>query len=202
MARISTKDPLDKFRWKVTIEGFERAGFYSVEVPSYTISTKEYAEGGAHLFPRQIVDSISYKPVTLSRGATANTDFLTWAQMPLFVVAPPLPKDSSATPVANPFATLSGLNPLSPPALQVSDYRKTVIIAHLDRANNVVRQYTLYNAIPVEFIPASDFSADGDDTVSLEKLVLKYESFEVTTAESSNTMRNLTDPLKKIIRGL
>ena len=53
MARISTKDPLDKFRWSVEIEGFDRLGFASCETPSMTISTNKYHEGGNHLFPKR-----------------------------------------------------------------------------------------------------------------------------------------------------
>jgi phage tail-like protein len=187
MARPSRKDPLDKYRWTVQISGFERLGFTAVEVPAVTFSTTEYHEGGAHLFPRQIIDKASYKPVTLLRGVSSGsgaTDFTNWAQQVLALLNP----------------EISTTDPNNSRTNQLFDYRRDVVINHLNRAGNIVRTYTLYNAIPVEFQPASDFSADADDTFSIEKLVLKYESFDVTTSDDKRTATDIKDITKKLIR--
>jgi hypothetical protein len=48
MARPSTKDPLDKFRWSVEIDGFTRLGFASCETPSVSFNINKYPEGGKY----------------------------------------------------------------------------------------------------------------------------------------------------------
>jgi len=191
MARPSSKDPLDKFRWGVQIDGFTRLGFTTCDVPSYQIQTKAYPEGGQHLAPLQIVDSISYKPVTLTRGVTSNMDFDGWARQPFELVNGKT--TIVETQVTHPGGSIPELG-LELPAQTTTnlndfpvDYRKTVTITHLDRKGNKVKTYTLYKAFVIEYEPASEFSSDADDTLSIEKLVLGYESFEVTsTAQDSN----------------
>jgi phage tail-like protein len=182
MARPSSKDPLDKFRWSVSIDGFTKLGFTSCEVPKVTFGTNSYPEGGNHLFPKQIVDSAQYKPVSLTRGVTSDKSFHTWA-----------------SDVINFSIMQSKTVPLS----LMTQYRRTVTIGHLDRAGKTIRTYILYNAFPIEYEPASDFSADADDTLSMEKLVLSYESFEVVVANDADEsgQLGLKDVAKKLIRG-
>lgn len=190
MARPASRDPLDKFRWAVTIDGFNRLGFTSCETPSYAINTQKYAEGGAHLFPKQIVDSIEYRPVTLQRGVTSDFDFHKWAIQTFELQTNITDKDYKRDPSVS-----------NGPQLPPLGYRRTVIIDHLDRAGRVVKRYILYNCFPVEYKPASDFASDGDDLISMEKLVLAYESFEVTTPDA-NKSTNPLDPrdlIKRII---
>jgi len=184
MARPSTKDPLDKFRWSVEIEGFDRLGFASCETPSVSISVNKYVEGGNHLFPKNIVDGVEYRPVTLQRGVTSDVNFDKW--------------------VVSYFDFLRGRRPLpkgqSGPEQLPTEYRKTVIIKHLDRAGRAVKIYTLYNAFPIEYKPASDFSADTDDTLSMEKLVLTYESFSVESITPDSNPLDPSDVFKRLIR--
>lgn len=174
MARTGAKDPLDKFRWAVSIDGFGKLGFTSCDVPSVSINTKSYPEGGAHLFPRKIVDSVEYSPVTLTRGVTTDKSFHLWALQI--------------------FQKLD-LN-ISPPI----EYRRQVKIHHLDRQSRIIKTYVLHNAFPIEYKPASDFASDGDDTLSMEKLVLTYESFEVITNERDANPFDTRDVFKRLIK--
>lgn len=182
MARPSNKDPLDRFRWSVEIDGFTRLGFSSCETPSVAINVNKYAEGGNHLFPKNIVDSVEYRPVTLQRGVTSDLNFHKWAKAYFDFIRGY--KDST-----------------SPTDLQIpTEYRKDVIIKHLDRAGRAVKVYTLYNAFPIEYKPASDFSSDTDDTLSMEKLVLTYESFTVKSITPDTNPLDPTDILKRLVR--
>lgn len=194
MARPSTKDPLDKFRWMVEIEGFNRLGFVSCETPSVSITTQKYAEGGAHLFPKQIVDSVEYKPVTLQRGVTSDLNFHNWAKAYFDYIHGKSRVETIKGSKYNP-------DPLNLDVkIPASEYRRNVIISHLDRNNRIVKQYILYNAFPTEYKPASDFSSDADDTLSMERLVLTYESFEVRTITQDTNPLNPTDILKRLVR--
>ena len=195
MARVGAKDPLDKFRWAVSIDGFQKLGFTSCDVPSVSINTKTYAEGGAHLFPRKIVDSVEYTPVTLTRGVTADKSFHDWARQIFELI-----KGISAeeTKIISQQAELFGSAAYDRAA--PLEYRRDVKIHHLDRQSRVIKTYILYNAFPIEYKPASDFAADGDDVLSMEKLVLGYESFEVVTNTRDTNPFDTRDVFKRLIK--
>jgi phage tail-like protein len=179
MARPSEKDPLDKFRFTVKVEGFQRVGFTQCDTPSISYSTKSYAEGGAHFFPKKIIDSADYKPISLSRGVSTDLDFNNWARQVIELVRG---------------KTQSQENPL--------DYRRDVVIEHRNRAGQIVKKYILYNAVPVEFKPASDFQSDGDDVLSMETLTLAYEGFEIQSISTDSNPKDITDIVKRTIRRL
>lgn len=194
MARPSSKDPLDKFRWMVEIEGFNRLGFASCETPSVSINTQKYAEGGNHLFPKQIVDSVEYKPVTLQRGVTSDINFHKWAKAYFDYIY-------GETQIISIQGTRHNPGVLEiPDRIATAEYRRNVTISHLDRQGRIVKQYVLYNAFPTEYKPASDFSSDADDTLSMERLVLTYESFEVRTNTADTNPLDPSDILKRLIR--
>ena len=152
-----------------------------------TINTQSYPEGGAHLFPKKIIDTIEYKPVTLQRGVTLGTDFDIWAKKALLLVRG--------------YTSLSGGSVQSYDTIGIEQYRQDVVkIHHLNRYGTIVKSYILYNVFPIEYKPASDFSADGDDLMSMEKLVLAYESFEVVANKPSSNQLDPSDLLKRLIR--
>jgi phage tail-like protein len=204
MARVSSKDPLDKFRWSVEIEGFTRLGFAVCGTPSITYNTKSYAEGGAHLFPRKIIDSVEYKPVTLERGVTADQSFESWAKQAMEVHRG---RSQENTAIIQGSSIKTSFTPATGSDVPLEDqvpleYRRDVIIKHLDRTGRVVKTYILYNAIPIEFKPASDFQSDGDDLLSMEKLVLEYESFEVISSKLDTNPFDVRDSFKRLTRRL
>lgn len=202
MARPASKDPLDRFRWAVEIDGFTRMGFTSCDVPSFQIQTKSYAEGGQHLAPKQLVDTISYKPVALTRGVTTNMDFDGWARQftelvngKTTIIESQVTHPGGSIPelgLTLPSQTTSNLNDFP------VDYRKTVRITHLNRKGDKVKTYILYNAFPIEYEPASEFSSDADDTLSMEKLVLAYESFEVISSNIDSNPFDVRDIAKRL----
>lgn len=175
MARPGSRDPLDKFRWSISIDGFTRLGFSSCDVPGFSIQAKTYPEGGQHLAPKQIVDSITYKPVTLQRGVTADMSFDGWAKASLDLAR----------------GIKDGKSPV--------EYRKEVKISHLNRKGDVVKVYTLINAFVTEYEPASSFASDGDDVLSMEKLVITYESFTVESVNKDSNPTDVRDIAKRLI---
>lgn len=202
MARPSTSDPLDKFRWAVAIrldgqETFQRLGFTSVETPQVDITTKSYAEGGSHLFPKQIIDSVSYRPITLRRGVTENTDFHNWAKQYIELVKGKREDGAQET-----FGDITdGILTTTQVDIAPTSYRRDVSIGHLDREGNLVKIYRLYNCFPISYKPSSDFDSSADDELSIESITLAYESFEVESLEdrSSNPL-NPTDVFKRLTR--
>lgn len=195
MARVGSKDPLDKFRWAVSIDGFSKLGFASCDVPSVSINTKSYAEGGAHLYPRKIVDSVEYAPVTFTRGVTTDKSFHDWIRQVFELI-----KGISAEELQLLEQQSGVLGSAAYDRAAPLEYRRKVTIHHLDRQSRIIRTYVLHNAFPIEYKPASDFAADGDDLLSMEKLVLTYESFEVITNSRDANPFDARDVAKRLFK--
>ena len=194
MARSELRDPLDKYRWIISIGDFTRAGFTSCNTPSFRATTHSYKEGGAHLSPRQILDSIDYQPVTFSRGVTTDTSFNKWATGHFDLVQNGQGANISTelestlndlgvptTGVAGDIAQNAGLLGPTPvatnnPGLQ---YRREVKIKHVNRVGQTIVEYILHGAWPIEYKPASDFDSEDDQGFSIETITLAYDSFDV-----------------------
>ena len=198
MARSSNRDPLSKFSWIVTIDGFSRMGFTQSGTPKYNISTKEYKEGGSHLNPKVIIDGVSYSPITLARGVTNDSSFSKWASG-----AWDLLQNNAATNNNKVFeipstptgfieaAQNNGVNTIPSSSKYPFSYRRTVKLEHLNRSGVVEVAYTLYNCFPISYTPASDFNSTGDDELSIETLVLGYEGFTVSYSGISAVVGNI-----------
>lgn len=189
MARSGLRDPLDKFRWTVSIDGFSKLGFSSCGTPDMSITARDYAEGGNHLQPKKIIDSVTYRPVTLARGVTNDTSFNKWATGFIDIVQ----NSQGAGNSTNVFTAVSdnGARAVNNSSQSNGNFRKTVKIEHVNRAGQVEVVYYLYNAFPIEYKPASDFDASADDGVSIESITLAYESFEVKYTGISGFAGNL-----------
>lgn len=189
MARSSALDPLDKFRFIVTIDGFTKSGFMQCSTPSYSITSKEYPEGGAHLHPKSVVDKMSYAPITLTRGTTKDNSFSKWASQVFDLITNDKTYTEGKEGPALINAALSAIGAGSTDIakgrkLKSHDsypfsYRKNVVIEQVNRAGQTVVVYVLYNAYPVTYKPGSDLDATADDSISIESLSLAYEGFEI-----------------------
>lgn len=197
MARSSLRDPLDKFRWSVQIEGFTKLGFQSCSTPGHKLTVHKYAEGGAHLNPRSIIDGNEFKPVILTVGVTSDTSFSKWASGPFDLVQnnAALNESSSAFGISIPAAVQQlgfGNGGLIKSHSQYPfNYRRTVKIEHINRLGVTEVTYTLYGAYVIEYEPASDFSAKEDDDVSIASITLIYDGFDVRYSSLSSTLQNI-----------
>lgn len=203
MARSSLRDPLDKFRWSVKIDDFTKLGFATCSVPGHKLSTNKYPEGGSHLNPRVIVDGNEFKPVTMTVGVTTDTSFVKWATGAFDLVQnnAALNKSVSAFGIIPIPAGVTQLGLGSPALVKSSnkypfDYRRTVIIEHINRLGVVEVTYTLYKALVTDFEPASDFDAKEDGEVSIASITLAYEGYDVRYAQLAGLAQNTISSLK------
>ena len=174
MARSSVVDPLEKFRFAVSwsadgeseATALVRLGFHDVQMPKRTTNKISYREG---IDPdiNQLAPGLSTtEDIVMSRGTIitdANGEFYKWISA-----------------VHNPTAGHVGRESLSARASNAAAhrFRKDVTIQMLDREGNVARQWILYNAFPVNFVPGSDLNASEDGEKSMEQLTLAYEDFK------------------------
>lgn len=174
MARSSIVDPLEKFRFSIqwSSEGdsegtaLVRLGFRDVQMPKRSTNSIEYREGIDPDISQHAPGLSSMEDIEMSRGVIIddqNNEFYKWVAA-----------------VHKPTAGHVGRNDLGSRATDAAshNFRKDLTIQMLDREGNVARQWTVFQAWPLNFEPGSDLDASEDGDKSLEKLTLKYEDFK------------------------
>jgi phage tail-like protein len=182
MARCAKVDPLEKFRFVVEFsdagedcseDTVIKAGFHDIQMPKRTTTKIAYREGVDADISSQSAGLSTMEDIVLSRGLlspAANNDDLTSINgLYRWMSAVHKPKE----PV---FSRLIDDRRDSDSGLD--EYRKTVTISILGRDGAVARQWKVYNAFPVNFVPASDLNAAEDGEKAMESLTLAYEDFE------------------------
>lgn len=190
MARSSVSDPIEKFRFRVTIisldvnvisavdalsnikvgsfshEGLKlisRAGFSKVSTPKVSINEIQYRENIDNARFIKVPGLAKYEPITLSRGVTSNRNLYDWFRL-----------------VNEEIALLASAQELSKDAQfsisQSENFRKDVIIEALDRAGNPVKAWYLFNAWPSAYSPGNDLDANSEEKL-VEEITLTYEFF-------------------------
>ena len=181
MARSSTVDPLEKFRFSVSwsadgdseLTALVRLGFHDVQMPKRSTTKGTYREGIDPDISQLYAGLSSMEDVVLSRGVIIedlNDELYKWTSA-----------------VHNPTTGHVGREALGArnSDAAANNYRKDVTIQMLDREGNIARQWTLYNAFPVNFVPGSDLNAGEDGEKSLEQLTLGYEDFREEDASNN-----------------
>jgi phage tail-like protein len=179
MARSSTADPVEKFRFVVTIledagprlsssttfteESSTRAGFSEATIPRVVISEITHRENIDGFRPLKIAGLATFEPVTLKRGVTKDRSLYGWYR---------LVNDDSAS--INRFS--EAISGLSVPAFQEPRYRKEVLISSLNRQGDYVKHWLLINAWPSAYQGGDSLNANTEE-ILLEELTLSYESF-------------------------
>lgn len=197
MARSSTRDPVEKFRFIVTFlddsgsligesissnlnfneEKTTRAGFREVTIPQATITEIIHRENIDGTRPIKVAGLASYEPVTLRRGVTKNMQLYKWYR---------LVNDDAST--INRFT--EALSGLGNPPFQEPRYRKEVLISSINRAGDFVKHWLLINAWPSGYKGGDDLDATSD-SILVEEMTLTYESFlEVTGNSISEALRS------------
>lgn len=174
MARSCIVDPLEKFRFAVswTSDGdsettsLVRVGFHDIQMPKRTTTKGEYREGLDPDIPQLFAGLSRMEDVTLSRGVIIddqNNEFYKWASA-----------------VHNPTAGHEGREVVKARRTDAAsnEYRKDITVQMLDREGNVARQWTLFQAFPISFVPGADLNAEEDGEKSLESLTVGYEDFK------------------------
>ena len=197
MARSSVNDPIEKFRFLVTIiddttatalrssslgnsplEGVGiRAGFKEVTTPRATISEISYRDNVSANYPIKIAGLSSFEPITLRRGVTTSKQLYNWYKL----------INDDAVSINRFTEALAGLG--SPP-IQDPQYRKEVLLSSLDRSGAFVKHWLLINAWPNGYKGADDFDS-ASETILIEELSLTYETFlEVSGATIQEALRS------------
>jgi phage tail-like protein len=173
MARSSQVDPLEKFRFSVSwsadagSEGtaLVRLGFHDIQMPKRSTTKISYREGLDPDISQVAAGLSTMEDIVMSRGVIIedkNGEFYKWMSA-----------------VHKPTAGHVGREALGARGkAALNAYKKDVTIKLLDREGNTARQWTLYNAFPMNFVPSSDLNAGEDGDKAMEQLTLAYEDFK------------------------
>ena len=190
MARSAANDPLEKFRFRITIltldpslvgavetlssatsssfsnptlRVFTRAGFNKVTTPKVTVKEINYRENIDNTRFIKVPGLSNYEPITLSRGVTGNRDLYDWYRL-----------------VNEEIAFLATAGELTRDAQytipQSEYYRKDVVIEVLNREAKPIKAYYLFNCWPTGYSPGNNLDAQAEEKL-VEELTLTYEFF-------------------------
>lgn len=190
MARSSTQDPIEKFRFRVTVIAVSpsldgvvstigafsspdtlgknfavlvRMGFSEVSLPKTTISEIPYRENIDGFRFQKTPGLVRYEPIALKRGVTKNRDLYDWLRL--------VNDELALLGVANELAGNVRKGPK-----QSENFRKDVVIEVLDREGQPIKGWYLFNSWPTSYKPGDDLDAKAEDKL-VEELTLTYELF-------------------------
>lgn len=180
MARSAKVDPLEKFRFAVSWSAGQsdeatalvRLGFHDIQMPKRSTTKIQYREGIDPDINQVAAGLSTMEDVVMSRGVIiedANGEFYKWMSAVHKPTAGHIGREA--------------LNARGKAAL--NNYKKDVTIQLLDREGNVARQWILYNAFPMNFVPGSDLNAGEDGEKSMESMTLAYEDFKELALDGS-----------------
>lgn len=200
MARTAGNDPVEKFRFLVSIfepskaliavnastslvnngANIARIGFQFVTAPEARVVTMHYRENIDGLAPRKIAGLAEYLPITMRRGVLADTSLFNFF-----------------TAVNNEASTLNTFNTalassFGVASIQKARYRQDMLISSVDRAGNFVKHWYISNAYVVGYKGGNDFDASTDEKL-IEEVIFDYESFiEVLGATVTEALNNVS----------
>lgn len=191
MARPSDSDPLEKFRFRVTVISLDlsvdaavttiaslsgggtaaanlailtRSGFSKIApLPKATVKAMTYRENIDNLRSIKVPGLVTYNDVTLSRGVTDSRNLYDWYRL--------VNEEVALLNVANEFSRDQNFVPI-----QSDTFRKDVVIEILDREGEPKKAWYLFNAWPSSYTPGDSLDA-SDETKLVEELTLTYENF-------------------------
>ena len=159
MARSLLDDPLKNYKYRIEIDGFQRAGFSECSGLEVAIEAVEYREGGDPKTPRKSPGQASFPNITLKRGVIAKSteggdfDMEGWMEQCY--------EHNSV--------------------VEDTEPRRTIDIVIMRPDNQEGRRYRLDETFPVNYQPFGDLNATANDNV-IEELEVAYEGFNRVAA--------------------
>lgn len=193
MARSAEKDPLEKFRFRVSVisidlsvsnvletaanAGFinasvngksllkilNRAGFSEVGIPQAKINSFTYRENIDAFRSQKNAGLVTYEPITMRRGVTENRDFYDWFRI--------VNDEMALLAVSGELARESKFVPT-----QNDRFRRDIAIEVLDRKGEPKKGWYVMNAFPIAYKGGDDLNASSEEKL-VEELTFDYEMF-------------------------
>lgn len=155
-------DPYKNFRFRVKWDGRYVAGISKASALSRSTEVVEHREGGDQSTSRKSPGRTSFEAITLERGVTHDLEFERWANKVWNINAGPGAQVSLA------------------------DFRKDVILDHLNEAGQIVLSYQIYRCWVSEYTAMPELDSNAN-AVAIQTLKLENEGWlrDVSVVEPS-----------------
>ena len=152
--RSANEDPIKTYRYRVEIDGFEKAGFTSCSGLAIDMAVVEYREGGMNETPQKSLGLASFSDINLVRGQIAGGigefDILNWE------------------------AETFDLAILGHPG----EYRRDLDIVQYNNFGAEIRRWRVINCIIKNMKPMGDLNGQASEN-SMESMTLAHEGYRL-----------------------
>jgi len=195
MARSTAVDPIEKFRFRITVLNitaspggliqnfsgsvFLRSGFTEIKLPEKSTKELNYRESGDPEQMRKQPGLTTYSDCVLRRGSTENQDFYAWSQL--------VKGDSQFQSIASEALGAVGVNTQAYPSSNAGDYRKDIIIDVIGRSNAIRKSWYLFNCWVKSFRPGELNSQEEHQLI--EEITLACELMSEISADQAEKNR-------------
>jgi len=186
MARCAKYDPIEKFRFKLTVFDLDptgitsvdssqdktiTAGFTDIVTPRSRVNQIEYRENIDSNRTTKYPGIASYEPIVLRRGVIKEDRGLyNWYKKVV--------NDANALGAINELLAANNNMHILP-----VNFRKDLVIEALSRDGETYRAWFVFNAFPIEYKGGNDLSSNTEEKL-IEELVLTYEAYvELNTGD-------------------
>ena len=179
MARSAINDPVEKFRFKMSVFSFNTSsplgttdanqdqditgGFSSISLPKATVKEIRYRENVDPNRRRKVAGLVDFEPVVCRKGVTKNRQLYNWYKK--------VNDDIDKLSAVNGLLAAQNFVPILSP-----DYRRDILIQSLDRESNTVRAWYLFDAFPTAYQGGDGLDASAEGKL-IEEITLTYEAF-------------------------
>lgn len=197
MARSTAQDPIDKFRFRITVlnisaspgalisnltgSTFLRSGFSSITLPKKSTKELPYRECGDPEQMRKQPGLTTYSDCVLRRGSTENQDFYRWSLL--------IKGDSQFQATMAEAAGALGINTQQYPNADAVNYRHDIIIDVMGNDQNIRKSWYLYNCWVKNFNPG-DLDAQQEQQL-VEEITLACEIMAEVSGDKAEANRAL-----------
>jgi phage tail-like protein len=156
MARASAFDPFRKYKYHIKIDNLVVAGLTKCSALTVSVEAKDFRAGDMDGFKRKLPGLVSFEPITLEQGVTADKTFEKWA-----------------TAMSNYLGNKGADAQKTPDA-----FRKDIDIEIFNLNNVKVKAYRIYECWVSKYTAVPDLDANSGD-VMIQTLVLENEGIQV-----------------------
>jgi phage tail-like protein len=155
-ARASQFDPYRKFKFRIKINNQVVAGLTKCSALTVSVESKDFRSGEMDSFKHKLPGLVSFEPITLEQGVTADKTFELWA-----------------TAMSN-YLGNQGADAEKTPG----DFRKDIDIEIYSLDNQQVKAYRVFQCWVSKYTAVPDLDANSSDAM-IQTLVLENEGIRV-----------------------
>jgi phage tail-like protein len=155
-ARASQFDPYRKFKFRIKINNQVVAGLTKCSALTVSVESKDFRSGEMDSFKHKLPGLVSFEPITLEQGVTADKTFELWA-----------------TAMSNYLGNQGSDTEKTP-----GDFRKDIDIEIYSLENQMVKAYRVFQCWVSKYTAVPDLDANSSDFM-IQTLVLENEGIRV-----------------------